>query len=199
MRLVVAAAIGLAALALSPAAHASLVQDVTGLKLQMDGGYQGDAEDECGSEQRQLFPPYSRSGMMIAIEDPKDVYMLDLVAGDWMFLEFLTSPDQQRVDYQELDYFLWRANGGGCGTLVDAATKSGDYDSMEFVAPATGTYWLEGVHVAYRPPAVCVLEGLCLAQSQDSAGAATPRTACYPACNTVNRLVGYSLMGTKLN
>lgn len=199
MRLVAAAAMALAALALSPAAHASLVQDATGLKLQMDAGYQGDAADACGVERRQLYPPYSRSGMMIAIEDPRDVYVLDLVAGDWMLFEFVTSPDQQSVDYEELDYFLWRANGAGCGTLVDAATKLGQYDSMDVVVPATGAYWLEGVHVAYDPPEVCALEDVCISQSQDSAGSAAPRTACYPACSTVNRLVGYSLTGTKLN
>lgn len=197
--------LALAALALAPPAHASLVQDLTGLKLQQDAGIAGDAPDSCDLSDRTLYLPFTRSGLIVPIEDPRDVYMLDLTnsAGDSVFLEFFTSPDQNQVDYEELDYYLWQADGPGCGTLIDTATKVGQYDSMEFVVPADGTYFLESVHVAVVPPALCFNETCVLDAKAASIGAhpiePQERTACAPGCNTVNRLVGYSMTGYKLS
>lgn len=170
-------------------------------QFQQDGGADGDASDTCYGPDPILGVPFDTGGLLDAftgdVEDNYDARVFT-PTGTHVRVELEVMDDVHTLGVlnnalRDLDLYVYRWTGIGCGTLVAQSVGSSFDKSVTFSRGGATRFTVRVVDNGLSLPfgSVC---GSC----SDAATEPQERTACAPGCSTVHRVVGYRLAAYQL-
>lgn len=166
-------------------------------ELQQDGGWSGDASNNCAYPSPILTTPVNTHGMMGgATGDRRDNY--DLRIASTPFQNVRVEVDAQlplglrTAIYHDIDLYVRAAPSASCGAVLASNTGTSATKSATFARGAATRFVIElvdnglkvrGFTAALCGPSVCLDDERLLELD----------TMCYPACSTVDSYAGYLL------
>lgn len=186
-----------------PLASCAIIQATVGIHdLQQDGGTTGDASNTCFAPDPVLAVEFDRSGLLDELTgDDEDNYdarvfntTLPRIRVTLDLYDDLSTGSIAFNGARDVDLYVYRWTGVGCGTLVASSTGAGFHKSVTFSRAGATQFTIRLVDNGYFLP----IEHYC-GTCPVSAIEPAERTMCYPACSTVNGFVGYRFAATQLS